>query len=155
MKIINFNDSIELKISETSNNVIVGRSSALSEQGAITTLNRSLKTKVVVESGQTIVLGGMISEELTSVEMKTPCLGDIPIAGWLFKTSSSRTRKTNLLVFLTPKVVRNETDLAAVTQDAKTKLKRAKKGHFRIDVTKEFGLPAEESKTEDELSPEE
>ena len=49
---INLNDSIELKINETSSNVIVGKSDTLSQQGAITTLNRSLKTKVVVENGQ-------------------------------------------------------------------------------------------------------
>jgi general secretion pathway protein D len=138
---ININDSIELKIDETSSNVITGTSDALSNQGAITTLNRSLKTKVVVADGQTIVLGGLVSDDVTQQEIKTPCLGDIPIVGWLFKTFSSSVRKTNLLVFLTPKVIRNETDLASVSDQSKAKFKSAQKGRFRIDVSKEFNLP--------------
>ncbi|MBT6613911.1 MAG: type II secretion system secretin GspD, partial [Deltaproteobacteria bacterium] len=71
---INANDAIELKIDENSSNVIEGKIGAF-DQGAITTLNRSLKTKVVVNNGQTIVLGGLISDEITEVETKTPCLG--------------------------------------------------------------------------------
>ncbi len=147
---INMNNSVELQIDETSSNVITGTSDALSNQGAITTLNRSLKTKVVVEDGQTIVLGGMISEEISQDESKTPCLGDIPIIGWLFKTSYARTRKTNLLVFLKPKVVRNKAELAAVSENSKNKMKSAQKGRFRIDVSKEFNVPINEKYFKDE-----
>ena len=93
---------------------------------------------------KTIVLGGMISEEITSEEARTPCLGDIPIVGWLFKRSGTRTRKTNLLVFLTPRVVRNKEELAVVTKGAKKRLQRSKKGNFRIDISKEFNLPLDE-----------
>ncbi len=154
---INANDAIELKIDETSSNVIAGKIGAY-DQGAITTLNRSLKTKVVVDNGQTIVLGGLISDEVTNVETKTPCLGDIPILGWLFKTRSTGTKKTNLLIFLTPQVVRNQDDLAKVSENAKTKVKSARKGRFRIDVSNEFGVPqtlengeeSEEEKADDE-----
>lgn len=140
---ININDTIELKIDETTSNVIAGTSDALSDQGAITTLNRSLKTKVIVEDGQTIVLGGLVSDDVTQQEIKTPCLGDLPLVGWLFKTYSSNVRKTNLLVFLTPKVVRNEEDLADVSKESKSKFKSAKEGRFRIDVSKEYNLPIE------------
>ncbi|MCG8338954.1 MAG: type II secretion system secretin GspD [Proteobacteria bacterium] len=138
---INNNDTIELKIDETTSNVITGTVDALSDQGAITTLNRSLKTKVVVEDGQTIVLGGLVSDDVTEQEIKTPCLGDIPIIGWLFKTYSSTTRKTNLLVFLTPKVIRDESDMEEVSEKSKEKFKSAQEGRFRIDVSKEFNLP--------------
>lgn len=137
---INANDAIELKIDETSSNVIEGKIGAF-DQGAITTLNRSLKTKVVVDNGQTIVLGGLISDEVTEVETKTPCLGDIPILGWLFKTRNTGTKKTNLLIFLTPQVVRNQDDLAEVSERAKSKVKSARQGRFRIDVSNEFGIP--------------
>ena len=137
---INSNDAIELKIDENSSNVIEGKIGAY-DQGAITTLNRSLKTKVVVENGQTIVLGGLISDEVTDVETKTPCLGDIPILGWLFRTQSTGTKKTNLLIFLTPQVVRNQEDLEAVSEKAKAKVNSARQGRFRIDVSNEFGVP--------------
>jgi len=136
---VNANNSIELKIDETSSNVIEGKIGAF-DQGAITTLNRSLKTKVVVENGQTIVLGGLVSDEMSEVTTKTPCLGDIPILGWLFKTTSTGTKKTNLLVFLTPSVVRNQAELERVSQDAKSRHNNARKGRFRIDVSKEFGI---------------
>lgn len=137
---INANDAIELKIDETSSNVVEGKIGAY-DQGAITTLNRSLKTKVVVDNGQTIVLGGLVSDEVTEVETKTPCLGEIPILGWLFKSRSTSTKKTNLLIFLTPQVVRNQDDLAEVSKKAKTKVNSARQGRFRIDVSKEFGIP--------------
>lgn len=138
---INLNDSIELKIDQTTSNLIAGTADALSEQGAITTLNRALKTKVVVEDGQTIVLGGLVSDDVTKQEIKTPCLGDIPILGWLFKTQSTSVRKTNLLIFLSPKVVRNQEDLARVTEESKDKYKKVQQGKFRIDVSKEFNIP--------------
>jgi len=152
---INVNDSIELKIDETTSNVISGTADALSNQGAITTLNRSLKTTVVVDDGQTIVLGGMISDEVTQQEIKTPCLGDIPIIGWLFKTFSSSTRKTNLLVFLRPKVVRTQEDLDEISENSKIKYQSANQGRFRIDVSKEFKLPIENEDLEvkDDIEP--
>lgn len=137
---INANDAIELKIDQSSSNVVEGKIGAY-DQGAITTLNRSLKTKVVVDNGQTIVLGGLISDEITGIETKTPCLGDIPILGWLFRSKSTGTRKTNLLVFLTPQVVRDQEDLANVSEKAKSKVNNARQGRFRIDVSKEFGVP--------------
>jgi len=138
---INADNTIELKIDQNSSNLVQGRVNSLNSQGAITTLNRSLKTKVVVNDGQTIVLGGLISDEMTEVESKTPCLGDIPILGWFFKTKTSTVRKTNLLVFLTPKVVRSSEELAAVSTSAKLKLRSARSGHFRVDVTNEYKIP--------------
>ncbi len=138
---INIDNTIELQIDETTSHIITGKTDALSDQGAITTLNRSLRTKVVVEDGQTIVLGGMISDDTTLSEIKTPCLGDIPIIGWLFKTTGSNVRKTNLLVFMTPRVVRNDEDLEAVSKKSKSQFRSAKKGRFRIDVSKEFNMP--------------
>ena len=150
---INKHDSIELKIDETSSNVIEGKIGAF-DQGAITTLNRSLKTKVVVENGQTVVLGGLISDEITDIETKTPCLGDIPILGWLFKTSSSSTKKTNLLIFLTPNVVRTLEDMEKAAEQAKGKIKSSQKGNFRIDVTKEFDLPTTSQQVEEGIEKE-
>ncbi|MDT8448202.1 MAG: secretin N-terminal domain-containing protein [bacterium] len=138
---INADNTIELKIDQNSSNLVQGQTNNLNQQGAITMLNRALKTKVVVDDGQTIVLGGLISDEISDVEVKTPCLGDIPILGWFFKTRKSTVRKTNLLVFLTPKVVRSPEELAQVSRSAKLKLKSARQGRFRVDVTKEYKIP--------------
>ena len=136
---INADGSIELEIDETSSNVVEGTIAA-SSQGAITTLNRSIKTKVIVRSGETIALGGLISDEITQVENKTPCLGDIPIVGWLFKFKETKTRKTNLMIFLKPTVVRTKQDLAELTEGRKEAIKRSRNNRFRIDISNEYNI---------------
>ena len=68
---------------------------------------RSIKTNVVVKNGNTIVLGGLIRDQVEDVVRKVPLLGDIPIIGWLFKSKTSNKVKNNLLVFITPKIMRN------------------------------------------------
>lgn len=62
-------------------------------------------TSALVEDGETIVLGGVFREEATATESKTPILGDIPGLEWLFKRTVSDTRRTELLIFITPGIV--------------------------------------------------
>lgn len=71
---------------------------------------RELKTFLVVRNGDTAVLGGLVRESEREEVSKVPVLGDIPVLGWLFKSSVNRKDKLNLMVFLTPKVVRNPQD---------------------------------------------
>lgn len=71
---------------------------------------RSIKTTVVVRNGDTAVLGGLIKDQETETETKVPLLGDIPILGWLFKSKETTKDKVNLVVFLTPKIIRNVED---------------------------------------------
>ena len=68
---------------------------------------REIKTTVIVDDGGTIVLGGLIDEDVQESISKVPLLGDIPILGHLFKTTSTSKRKRNLMVFLRPKIVRD------------------------------------------------
>lgn len=68
---------------------------------------REIKTTVIVDDGGTIVLGGLIDEEVQESVSKVPLLGDIPIVGNLFKSTSSSKRKRNLMVFLRPSIVRD------------------------------------------------
>lgn len=75
------------------------------------TFTRSVKTTVIVRDGQNIVIGGLIRDDVNEVETKVPFLGDIPLLGWLFKSVSKQKTKTNLLVFLTPHIIRNDEDL--------------------------------------------
>ena len=67
---------------------------------------RATKTSAVVENEDTIVLSGLIRDDETKSVQKIPILGDIPILGWLFKNSTSKTIKTNLLIFITPSIVK-------------------------------------------------
>lgn len=68
---------------------------------------REIKTTVIVDDGGTIVLGGLIDEEVQESVSKVPLLGDIPIIGHLFKSTSTSTRKRNLMVFIRPTIVRD------------------------------------------------
>ena len=68
---------------------------------------REIKTTVIVDDGGTIVLGGLIDEEVQESVSKVPLLGDIPILGNLFKSTSTSKRKRNLMVFLRPTIVRD------------------------------------------------
>ncbi|MFC0132170.1 type IV pilus secretin PilQ [Massilia eurypsychrophila] len=67
--------------------------------------NQHVKTKVRVENGGTVVLGGIYQQQERTTDTKVPLLGDLPILGHLFKTTGRETSKTELLVFLTPKIV--------------------------------------------------
>ncbi len=82
-----------------------------------TITKRSTKTSVVVKDGQTVVIGGLMQEREEEKLTKMPFLGDIPVLGWLFRQKSVDKTKTNLLVFLTPNVVKEPTRLAQITED--------------------------------------
>lgn len=76
----------------------------------ITINKRSLKTTVMADDGETIVLGGLIDEDVQESESKIPLLGDIPFVGALFRSTSTTRQKRNLMIFLRPTIVRdNET----------------------------------------------
>ncbi len=79
-------------------------------KNAVATSTRKIKTQIVVNSGDTAVLGGLMQDEDTEDITKVPVLGDIPIIGWLFKSKSTTKKKTNLVVFITPSIVRNPAD---------------------------------------------
>jgi general secretion pathway protein D len=71
---------------------------------------RSIKTMVNVNNGDTAVIGGLIRDEETENVRKVPLLGDLPILGWLFKGKEVTKTKLNMVVFLTPKILRSPTD---------------------------------------------
>jgi general secretion pathway protein D len=71
------------------------------------TQKRTIETTVLVQDNHTIVIGGLIDDNRNENETKIPGLGDIPLLGWLFKTQSNADQKTNLYVFLTPRVIKN------------------------------------------------
>ncbi len=72
--------------------------------------DKSLKTSIVLHDGNTAVLGGLMEDTDIITETKVPLLGDIPLLGWLFKGRNKQKVKSNLLIFLTPKIIRNPID---------------------------------------------
>jgi general secretion pathway protein D len=81
-----------------------------------TTSKRTAKTTVVVDSRQTIIIGGLFRDDTDSNEQKIPCLGDIPLLGKLFGRTIDNSRKTNLVIFLTPHIVRTAEDLKRIKE---------------------------------------
>ena len=77
---------------------------------------RKLKTQVVVHDQQSVVIGGLIQERDIYNVTKVPLLGDIPILGYLFKYSTKAKKKTNLLILLTPYIVKDQLDLQAIRE---------------------------------------
>ncbi|WP_417384602.1 secretin N-terminal domain-containing protein [Gimesia sp.] len=75
-----------------------------------------VQTTVSVPNGQTVVLGGMITESDTTIERKVPWLGDIPLLGIPFRYDYTSTRRKELLVFLTPRIIRNDADSEFIKQ---------------------------------------
>jgi len=88
---------------------VVGSDSPLAKT-TVTLSDRSLKTQLTIQSGDTAVLGGLVRDEEDINESKVPILGDIPILGWLFKSRVKETAKINLVMFLTPKIIRSPDD---------------------------------------------
>ncbi|MBW2096271.1 MAG: type II secretion system secretin GspD [Deltaproteobacteria bacterium] len=104
---INSQDLVRLNLEESVKTVL--ETTALGGTVlAPTTAFRSAKTTITVRDGETAVIGGLIEKQMNRGKTQVPCLGGLPFMGWLFKTTSDRDIKTNLLVFLTPHIVKNE-----------------------------------------------
>jgi len=82
-----------------------------------TTFKRTAQTTVIVQDGNTLVLGGIIGDDVQDTVNKIPLLGDIPVLGYLFKTESQKVNRVNLYIFLTPRIIRNPTEALAVTKE--------------------------------------
>jgi general secretion pathway protein D len=78
------------------------------------TSKRTVKTVVVVKDQQPVVLGGLLQDREINTVVKVPLLGDIPILGYFFKQTTKKVQKTNLLVFLTPYVINDQSDLKRI-----------------------------------------
>ncbi len=84
-----------------------------------TTLKRELETTIIVEDANTVVIGGLIDESLSKEVSKVPCLGDLPVIGHAFRSDSSGKERTNLFIFLTPRVVKNPLEAQKIYQEKK------------------------------------
>jgi general secretion pathway protein D len=87
-----------------------------------TTAKRKAETVVSMNSGSTIVIGGLIRDDKVTVETKVPLVGDVPLLGALFKHQTDNLQKTNLLIFITPYVLGNQQDLEQMTEMKKREM---------------------------------
>jgi len=108
---INVGDSVTLKIEQESSSLAGTAAGAVD----LITNKRTINTTIIIEDGGTVVLGGLISDTQTNGEQRVPFLGRIPIIGEAFRTRSAKKNKTNLLVFIQPRILRDGTDTAIET----------------------------------------
>ncbi len=108
---INEGNAVKLDIEQ-----IVSSLSPTSTPGAadLITNKRSIKTTVMVDSGHTVVLGGLIDDELQQTKEKVPLLGDVPLLGRLFRYDKTNKVKRNLVVFLRPIILRDAATAARI-----------------------------------------
>lgn len=103
-----------------------------------TTTKRSTKTSVTVKDNQTVVIGGLMQEKDEDNITKVPILGDIPVLGWLFKYKTAGKTKTNLLVFLTPHIIKEAESLEKITSDKQKEFSRAEKQYAEAELLVKF-----------------
>lgn len=92
-----------------------------------TTFKRTIDTTVIVKDNETVVIGGLIDDRMTATSYGVPCLGDLPVLGWMFRTDSDALEKTNLFVFLTPRVVANPAEAQALFEMKKKEIEEAER----------------------------
>jgi len=109
---ISSEETVRLDVNQEISDVIA---TSTANAAGPTTSKRSASTTVVVKDRQTMVIGGLIRDNLVSSESKVPFLGDIPFLGWFFKSKTTSMEKTNLMIFITPYILKNEGDADELT----------------------------------------
>ena len=108
---VNESNQVRLEIQEE---ISEAKEALPGSAGAIPIVKRTAQTQLVVGDQQTVVIGGLMRNRLVNSEAKIPLLGDIPVLGFLFRSSSSQMQKTNLILVLTPSIIRDQTDLRRI-----------------------------------------
>ncbi|MGB2064814.1 MAG: secretin N-terminal domain-containing protein, partial [Marinomonas gallaica] len=109
---INAGDEVRMEVLQ----IVEAASAEPSSLGTITT-KREISTTVIAGNRRTIVLGGLIEDNVIEVQQKVPLLGDLPVIGALFRSTSHENQKKNLLVFIRPTILRSQQDMQQVTDD--------------------------------------
>ncbi|MCK5236872.1 MAG: type II secretion system secretin GspD, partial [Deltaproteobacteria bacterium] len=117
-------DYVKLDIYQEISAIAPTTQAGSAEAADIITTIRSAETSVVVKDMQTVVIGGLIQDQKTRNTTKMPLLGDIPILGHLFKYTSNKKQKTNLLVYITPRILKEFDGLDKLTEERRKDFER-------------------------------
>jgi len=128
---------VRLVVEQTTENV----ADSIEDASDIVTNKREIKTTVLADDGETIVLGGLTRDDYQVNKSKVPLLGDIPFIGRLFSSESERRVKRNLLVFLRPKIMLGKEEAVAVTSDKFNQL-----WDVNLNIREKLGVPTEEQR---------
>jgi general secretion pathway protein D len=111
-----------------------------------TTLKRTAKTTVVIKDKETVVIGGLIDDSTSIDTYQVPCIGDIPFLGWLFKTRGSGREKSNLFVFITAHIVRNQEEAAVIYQKKLDNIGNIEEGIIKMNEKRTIQKPQTDRK---------
>lgn len=117
---VNAGDTIRLQVNQEASSIAEVATSAASD---LVTNRRAINTTVLADNGQTIVLGGLITDDRQDTRQQVPILGDIPIVGELFKSRREVRQKRTLFIFLKPTILRDPADAAAAAKDRYARLR--------------------------------
>ena len=107
--------TVKLTVFQEVSNVVKTASDTAQDRVLSSVNKRSIESNVLVEDGGVVVLGGLLSDEYTDDRNQVPGLGNVPFLGWLFKNENRARKKTNLMIFLRPVVVRDAASSEALT----------------------------------------
>ncbi len=152
---INEKRFVKLKIYQEISRVVSETSQISPTQVVLapTTRKRTAETNVQVRDGQTVVIAGLVGDDVDVNVTKVPCLGDIPLFGWLFKSESRTTRRTNLLIFITPYIVATPQEAEEIYRQKASYMDELTRSPTDQDVQPEEPSPAQASSGEAEGSP--
>jgi general secretion pathway protein D len=120
---------VQQEISALKDTITIG---AASTDRSIT--KRSAKTSVIVKDQETVAIGGLISEIERETVSKVPLLGDIPLLGYLFRSKSMKREKTNLILLLTPRVIKDGRELVDTTQKQRVRFMESSQKADPVDI---------------------
>ncbi len=142
---LNDSDEVRLEVSEEISDV--AGQQPLGTLGAIPFAKRTATTQLVVKDQQTIVIGGLMRSHVSRTDTKIPLLGDIPVLGALFRSSSSGMTKTNLILVLTPYIIREQQDLRTVFERKMQERQEFLDHYFVFSKDQEYEAPKDYSRT--------
>jgi general secretion pathway protein D len=87
---------------------------------------------VIIKDAHTVVIGGLIDETLTQSTYRVPCLGNIPLLGWLFKSVGRTGDRTNLFIFVTPHIIENPVEAQKIYEEKKDQIDSIKEGVIKM-----------------------
>ncbi|HEC98452.1 MAG TPA: type II secretion system protein GspD [Nitrospirae bacterium] len=128
-------DTVLLNVQQEVKKVV---SSAVGVASAPITLTRSTKTTIKLHNNTTVVISGLIKDDMSASDTGVPLLSKIPLLGWLFRSRDTSREKTNMMVFITATIIKNRQDMESLTRTKRRLLKDTGKGAIKKETTKKI-----------------
>ncbi|MCL2448845.1 MAG: type II secretion system secretin GspD [Polyangiaceae bacterium] len=142
---LNDSDEVRLEVQEEISDV--SGQQPVGSLGAIPFSKRTAQTQLVVKDQETVVIGGLVRSHVAITDTKIPLLGDIPVLGAIFRSRSTSIQKTNLILVLTPYIIRDQTDLRTVFERKMQERQEYLDHYFVFSDMNEYVPPKDYSRT--------